>query len=93
MARKKSKRKSGDHSAAFITGSLLGGLTGAILALWKTPQSGFELRQKVAGPLGLAAHEPEMPFITTPISNEPVPEPDPETAAPVPPAPTTPTVV
>jgi hypothetical protein len=78
MTRKRNKRTSGDHGAAFVIGSLLGGLTGAVIALWKTPQSGVELRQRVAGPLGLKPHEPEppvMPFIA-PITNEPVPEPD-----------------
>ena len=78
MPRKKTRKTSGDHGAAFVIGSLIGGLTGAVIALWKTPQSGAELRHRVTGPLGLKPHEPEppvMPFIT-PITNEPIPESD-----------------
>jgi gas vesicle protein len=52
MARTK-RRKSGrsDHSAAFVVGSIIGGLVGAVTALWKTPQSGTELRAKLASSL------------------------------------------
>ena len=32
------------HTAAFITGSVIGGVVGAGIALWKTPQSGADLR-------------------------------------------------
>jgi gas vesicle protein len=35
------------NSGAFIVGTVLGGLVGAAAALWKTPQSGRELRQSV----------------------------------------------
>jgi len=35
------------NSGAFIFGTVLGGLVGAAAALWKTPQSGQELRQAV----------------------------------------------
>jgi hypothetical protein len=49
MARTK---KNTDHSAAFVVGSLLGGLAGAVLALWKTPQSGPELRTRLTGTFG-----------------------------------------
>jgi gas vesicle protein len=38
------------HNGAFIVGSVLGGAVGALTALWKTPQSGAELRAR----LGLA---------------------------------------
>jgi len=36
------------HTAAFVIGSMAGGLVGAALALWKTPQSGAELRAQIA---------------------------------------------
>lgn len=39
--------KSSNHRGAFIFGSLLGGAVGAAAALWNTPQSGRELRQKL----------------------------------------------
>lgn len=84
MTRKKSKKGSGDHSAAFVFGSLLGGLTGAVIALWKTPQSGTELRQRVAGPRGSKFAEPAPPVLPF-ITNEPVPEP--VVATPPPPSP------
>ena len=35
------------HTAAFIVGSVAGGLVGAVVALWKTPQSGPELRAQI----------------------------------------------
>ncbi len=38
--------KSG-HNGAFIVGSILGGAVGAVTALWKTPQSGAELRARL----------------------------------------------
>lgn len=41
------------HNAAFVVGSILGGVAGAAAALWKTPQSGPELRAKLAGRLGV----------------------------------------
>ena len=48
----KSKPKSrGNNSAAFVFGSLLGGLVGGAAALWKTPQTGEQLRAKLAGAL------------------------------------------
>ncbi len=37
------------HNAAFVVGSVLGGLIGAGAALWKAPQTGAELRSKVTG--------------------------------------------
>jgi len=37
----------GRHRGAFVFGSLLGGAVGAVAALWKTPQSGEELRRKL----------------------------------------------
>lgn len=40
------------HNAAFVVGSVLGGVAGAAAALWKAPQSGSELRAKVAERLG-----------------------------------------
>lgn len=42
MARKR-------HTGAFIAGSLLGGVIGAALTLWKTPKSGPELRASWSG--------------------------------------------
>ena len=54
MAKRKntSKTKSrGSNSAAFVIGSLFGGLVGGATALWKTPQSGEELRAKLTGAL------------------------------------------
>lgn len=36
------------HNAAFVVGSVLGGVVGAAVALWKAPQTGEELRQKLA---------------------------------------------
>jgi len=35
------------HNAAFVVGSILGGVAGAAAALWKAPLSGPELRAKV----------------------------------------------
>ncbi len=35
------------HTAAFVVGSIAGGLIGAGMALWKTPQSGSELRAQI----------------------------------------------
>lgn len=35
------------HRGAFVFGSVLGGAVGAVAALWKTPQSGDELRRKL----------------------------------------------
>lgn len=49
------------HRGAFVFGSIIGGAVGAVAALWKTPQSGAELRRKlgfesdVAHGLGTAA--------------------------------------
>ncbi|MDQ3653563.1 MAG: hypothetical protein M3457_00605 [Chloroflexota bacterium] len=37
----------GRHRGAFVFGSILGGAVGAVAALWKTPQSGAELRRKL----------------------------------------------
>lgn len=37
------------HNAAFVVGSVIGGLAGAAAALWKTPYSGDELRSKLTG--------------------------------------------
>lgn len=37
------------NTGAFIAGSVLGGVIGAALALWKTPQSGPELRASLSG--------------------------------------------
>ena len=37
----------GRHRGAFVFGSVLGGAVGAVAALWKTPQSGKELRRKL----------------------------------------------
>lgn len=35
------------HRGAFVFGSILGGAAGAAAALWKTPQSGEDLRRKL----------------------------------------------
>jgi hypothetical protein len=70
MARTK-KRKSGksDHSAAFVVGSIIGGLVGAVAALWKTPQSGDELRAKLAGALPApGGNESGLNFSTVPAA-------------------------
>jgi gas vesicle protein len=40
------------HNAAFVVGSVLGGLVGAGVALWKTPYSGPELRSVLTGGRG-----------------------------------------
>lgn len=37
----------GGHKGAFVFGSVLGGAVGAVAALWKTPQSGEDLRRKL----------------------------------------------
>lgn len=37
------------HNAAFIVGSVVGGLVGAAAALWKTPYTGEELRGRITG--------------------------------------------
>lgn len=44
------------HTAAFVVGSMAGGLVGAVVALWKTPQSGPELRAQLT-----AATDPNNP--------------------------------
>jgi gas vesicle protein len=69
MARTK-KRKSGrnDHSAAFVVGSIIGGLVGAVTALWKTPQSGTELRAKLASSLPAPGGDSGLNFSTVPAS-------------------------
>ncbi|MGC4190461.1 MAG: hypothetical protein QM589_04405 [Thermomicrobiales bacterium] len=36
------------HTAAFIVGTMAGGLVGAGMALWKTPHTGDELRAAIA---------------------------------------------
>jgi len=36
------------HTAAFIVGTVAGGLVGAAMALWKTPHTGDELRSAIA---------------------------------------------
>lgn len=40
------------HNAAFVVGSILGGVAGAAAALWKTPRSGPELRAQISQRLG-----------------------------------------
>jgi len=55
------KRKDDDvaktrHNAAFVVGSVVGGLVGAGVALWKTPYAGSELRSMLTG--GSASGEP-----------------------------------
>jgi hypothetical protein len=37
------------NTGAFIAGSVIGGIVGAAIALWKTPQSGPELRASLSG--------------------------------------------
>lgn len=37
----------GRHRGAFVFGSIAGAAAGAVAALWKTPQSGEELRRKL----------------------------------------------
>lgn len=37
------------NTGAFIAGSVLGGIVGAAVALWKTPQSGPQLRASLSG--------------------------------------------
>jgi hypothetical protein len=68
---KNTKRKStkSNNSAAFVLGSLFGGLIGAATALWKTPQSGEQLRSRVTGALNSGEGEPKtLKFSTTPAS-------------------------
>ncbi|MGC4106845.1 MAG: hypothetical protein QM753_10910 [Thermomicrobiales bacterium] len=36
------------HTAAFVVGTVAGGLVGAATALWKTPHTGDELRAAIA---------------------------------------------
>lgn len=43
------------HNAAFVVGSILGGVIGAAAALWKAPRTGDELRRKLVGESGSAA--------------------------------------
>ena len=66
----KSKRKS-NNSAAFVIGSLFGGLIGAATALWKTPQSGEQLRSKVTGALNQGGGDtPTLDFSTSSSASE-----------------------
>jgi hypothetical protein len=37
------------HTGAFVAGSVIGGMVGAAVALWKTPKSGSELRASLSG--------------------------------------------
>ncbi|CAA9549662.1 MAG: hypothetical protein AVDCRST_MAG87-760 [uncultured Thermomicrobiales bacterium] len=46
------------HNAAFITGSILGGVGGAAVALWTAPRSGPELRALLAKRLGGSSAAP-----------------------------------
>lgn len=55
MAKKKG------NNTSFVVGSVLGGLIGAAAALWKTPMSGAELREK----LGLGGADTSR--VTTPV--------------------------
>lgn len=48
-SKKKSDAKKKRHNTAFVVGSVTGGLAGAAAALWKTPYSGQELREKITG--------------------------------------------
>jgi gas vesicle protein len=41
--------KNNRHNAAFVVGSVLGAVVGAGAALWKTPYTGQELREKLTG--------------------------------------------
>lgn len=71
LFRKQATRKS-NNSAAFIVGSLVGGLVGALATLWKTPQSGEQLRSKITGAIpGVGDAPPAMEFSTTPAT-EPI---------------------
>lgn len=36
------------HNAAFVFGAILGGIAGAAITLWKTPQSGVQLRTELS---------------------------------------------
>ena len=49
LKRKNTVKRKSNNSAAFVLGSLFGGLVGAVAALWKTPQTGEQLREKITG--------------------------------------------
>jgi len=53
------------HNAAFVVGSVLGGLVGAGVALWKTPYSGSELRTMIAG--GSASQDGTGAMVSEPL--------------------------
>jgi hypothetical protein len=70
---KKTKRKSTNNGAAFVLGSLFGGLIGAATALWKTPQSGEQLRSKVTDALNSGdGNTKTLDFSTSPASSSTV---------------------
>ena len=54
------------NTGAFIAGGVIGGLVGAAVTLWKTPQSGHELREKFAAerPAGVTYRPGESGQIT-----------------------------
>jgi hypothetical protein len=64
------------HTAAFVVGAVLGGLAGAAMTLWKTPQSGAELRaglsQGVNELTGNDQHS-QRPPLTSPIPGRTTP--------------------
>lgn len=63
------KKKRANHSTAFVVGSLLGGLAAAVATLWKTPQSGSELRAKISSSVESARGGQTLEFETAPASS------------------------
>ena len=62
------KKKKANHSTAFVVGSLLGGFVAAVATLWKTPQSGSDLRAKISSTIGSGGGTKSLEFGTAPAS-------------------------
>lgn len=58
------------HNGAFVFGTLVGGAAGALAALWKTPLSGAELRQKLGLPAEGGTFTPAEPDTLASPGNE-----------------------
>lgn len=68
----KKRRSSTNYSGAFVIGSVLGGLAGAAAMLWKTPQSGAELRARLGETFPvMGSSGSTLEFSTAPASPRP----------------------
>lgn len=80
----------GRHTAAMISGMVLGGLAGIGIAWWKAPMSGAQLRAKIAEQaesvlfkvIGMDEWQPAAPVTVEPAAAAPSPMPAAEPAVP-----------